>query len=110
MHTLQFDCCFKLPLLNWRNYGLAYPAPANRRIIASNADVQQFTAAAEGYLQTSTTGECTVCWIGLWHTEWFNLELAIVGLECSPSPCWVGIHMLATAGLLDVCSIGMLGT
>ena len=58
IHTLQFDYCFKLPLLNWRNYDLFYPAPPNRRLFAGNSDVQQFEAAAQGYLQAPGTGGC----------------------------------------------------
>lgn len=51
MHTLHFDCCFKLVLLRWRGASLQYPKPANRRVFMDNADVQRFEESSAGYLE-----------------------------------------------------------
>ena len=58
MHTLQFDCCFKLVLYCWRRYVLRYPAPANRRLFADNAEVQEFEATAQDYLKQPGKWHC----------------------------------------------------
>jgi hypothetical protein len=65
IHTMQFDCCFKLVSLKGAGQGGSYEAPDNRRLFAGDDAVTAFEESSEGYLKESSSGKSALQRIGL---------------------------------------------